>query len=68
MAVLLALLAHAGEADVGEAGTTAFTVMLALVLAAVWGALGVICWIFWRAKRREDAKEKELQCRNVPSS
>lgn len=61
----LALLAHAGEVEVGESGLTAMTVMLVVVLTAVWVALGIVCWIFWRAKKREDARKKEIEWRNA---
>ncbi len=48
---------------------TAYTVFFVLVLVFVWVALGVVVWIFWRAKRRDDARRKELeQWRNAPSS
>ena len=65
---LVALLAHAGEADVGESGTIAFTIMLVLVLTAVWAILGVVCWVFWKAKKRDDAEKKEMEWRNAPLS
>jgi heme/copper-type cytochrome/quinol oxidase subunit 2 len=62
---LLALLAHAGDVEVSESGVTAMTVMLVAVLTTVWVALGVVCWIFWRAKKREDAKKREIEWRNA---
>ena len=30
--------------------------------------LGVVCWIFWKAKRREDAAREELRWRSARSS
>ncbi len=30
--------------------------MFGIVLALGWIALGVVCWIFWRAKKREDKR------------
>lgn len=68
MALLALLLAHAGEVEASGSGLTAFTVVLVLVLVVVWVALGVVCWLFWRAKKREDAEKKELEWRNAPSS
>ncbi|MEX0816596.1 MAG: hypothetical protein WD027_04085 [Gaiellales bacterium] len=60
------LLAHTGG---GVGGETAMTIMLVAVLVLVWTALGVVCWIFWRAKRREDEKQRRLtEWRNAPSS
>lgn len=35
------------------------TVVLAAVLVAIWILLGVVCWIFWKAKKREDAERAE---------
>jgi heme/copper-type cytochrome/quinol oxidase subunit 2 len=68
--MLSAILAHAGE---GSGNTTAFTIMLVTVLVVIWALLGAVCWIFWRAKKRDDEqkeqqKEKELEWRNAPSS
>ncbi len=68
MALLALLLAHAGEVETSGGGLTALTVMLVLVLVVVWVALGVVCWLFWRAKKRDDAEKKEMEWRNVPSS
>ena len=62
---LLALLAHAGEVEVSESGVTAMTIMVVAVLTAVWVALSFVCWIFWRAKKREDAEKKEIEWRNA---
>jgi hypothetical protein len=63
-----ALLAqHGGGSD----GELPMTVMLVTVLVLIWVALGVVCWIFWRAKKREDlAKKQEVESewRNARSS
>jgi hypothetical protein len=48
--------------------TAALTAFYVLVLVLVWAALGIICWVFWRAKKRDDEKRKELEWRNEPSS
>ncbi len=50
--LVVVLAQHAGHGSGG--GQTVMTVFLIAVLAAVWVALGVVCWIFWRAKKRED--------------
>ena len=68
MALLALLLAHAGEAEATGGGLTVFTVLLVAVLVVVWVALGAVCWIFWKAKKRDDAEKKELEWRNAPSS
>ena len=51
----LTVVAHAGGAGTSETGELAYTIMLVTVLVAIWVILGVVCWIFWRAKKREDA-------------
>ncbi len=70
------VLAHAGQGGTGN-GELALTIMLVTVLVVIWAALGVVCWIFWRAKKREDAAKaaaaatgagEELGWRNAPSS
>ena len=59
------LLAHSA----GAGGETAMTIMLVTVLVLIWTLLGVVCWIFWRAKRREDDRQRRLaEWRNAPSS
>ena len=62
-------LAHAGSAGVDETGQLVFTIMLVSVLALVWIVLGVVCWVFWRAKKREDAAKREAAgWQSAPSS
>ena len=51
-------LAHAGGANASETGQLVFTIMLLTVLAVVWILLGVVCWIFWRAKKRDEAADR----------
>ena len=46
--------------DQGAAALDAFIVGLMVVSFVV---LGVICWVFWKAKKREDA---EKAARNLP--
>ena len=64
----LAFLAHAGSADVDETGQLVFTIMLVSVIAFVWILLGVVCWIFWRAKKREDAERAAKEGAAWPSA
>jgi heme/copper-type cytochrome/quinol oxidase subunit 2 len=51
-------------------GELVMTIMIVVVLTVIWTALGVVCWIFWRAKKREDAAqaEAEVEWRNAHSS
>jgi uncharacterized iron-regulated membrane protein len=64
----LVLAQHGG----GSGGELPMTIILVTVLALIWVALGVVCWIFWRAKKREDLekrrRELESEWRNAPSS
>ncbi len=56
MPLPLSLLAqHAGH---GDSGATVMTILLVTVLAIVWTLVGVVCWIFWRAKKREDEAKR----------
>ena len=48
--------------------STAFTVFFVFVLILVWVLLGIVCWVFWRAKKRDDAERKEREWRNAHSS
>ncbi|MDQ3857057.1 MAG: hypothetical protein M3304_10165 [Actinomycetota bacterium] len=64
---LAALLAQHGGG--GSGGELPMTIMLVTVLVLIWAALGVVCWIFWRAKKREDeARERGEAKWNVRSS
>ena len=64
--VLPALLAQHGG---GSGGELPMTIMLVTVLVLIWVTLGVVCWIFWRAKKREDeARERGEAKWNVRSS
>ncbi len=53
---------HGGHAN-GGTGDLAMTIMLVTVLVAIWIILGVVCWIFWRAKKREDEARREADVR-----
>jgi len=56
LALLLAQ--HAGHGGTGS-GQTIMTIFLVGVLVLIWTLLGVVCWIFWRAKKRDDAAQAE---------
>lgn len=71
LALLLPLAQHTNAGpSTGGHGELVMTIMIVVVLSVIWIALGVVCWIFWRAKRREDAAraEAEVEWRNAPSS
>ena len=54
VSAVVTVLAHAGGGETSSTGELVMTIMLLTVLAVIWIALGVVCWIFWRAKKRED--------------
>jgi uncharacterized iron-regulated membrane protein len=56
-ATLAALVAqHGGHGSGGD--TLPMTILFVTVLTVIWVALGVVCWIFWRAKKREDEAKR----------
>ena len=57
MSVAALLAQHGG----GSGGETVMTIFLVTVLVVIWLALGVVCWIFWRAKKREDAEKRKAE-------
>jgi hypothetical protein len=55
----------------GSGGELPMTIMLVTVLVLIWVALGVVCWVFWRAKKREDVARRDREApewRNARSS
>jgi hypothetical protein len=61
VASLLVLAQHGGHGGGGGGGELAMTIMLVTVLALIWTLVGVVCWIFWRAKKRDDALAAEAR-------
>jgi heme/copper-type cytochrome/quinol oxidase subunit 2 len=62
---------HTGHGAHGsQTGELVMTIGITVMLALTWVALGVVCWIFWRAKKREDEalREAEVKWRNAPLS
>lgn len=52
-----------------DGGSLALSIMALVGMAVPLIALGVVCWIFWKAKRRDDAEERRpSEWRNVHSS
>ena len=73
--VALVLAQHAGHgghtgAHGSQTGELVMTIGITVMLVLTWVALGVVCWIFWRAKKREDEalREAEVKWRNAPLS
>jgi len=62
---------HTGHGAHGsQTGELVMTIGITVMLVLTWAALGVVCWIFWRAKKREDEalREAEVKWRNAPLS
>jgi len=70
LASLLPLAQHTNATPSTGHGELVMTIMIVVVLSVIWTSLGIVCWIFWRAKKREDAAqaEAEVEWRNAPSS
>ena len=50
-------------------GSLAITLVALVAMLIPWGVLGGVCWVFWRAKKREDeASARVEEWRNAPSS
>ena len=64
MEILLAQ--HAGD-DGG--GSLAITMVALVAMLVPWVVLGYVAWIFWKAKKRDEAEERRRDAwRNAPSS
>ena len=64
MGILLAQ--HAMRDD---GGSFAITMVALVAMLVPWFVLGYVSWIFWKAKKRDDAeKRREDAWRNAPSS
>jgi heme/copper-type cytochrome/quinol oxidase subunit 2 len=61
------LLAQHGETGSDESLAISIVALVAMLIPVV--VLGVVSWIFWKAKRRDDAeKAREREWKNAPSS
>ena len=64
MGILLAQ--HAMRDD---GGSFAITMVALVAMLVPWFVLGYVSWIFWKAKKRDEAEERrEDAWRNAPSS
>jgi uncharacterized paraquat-inducible protein A len=62
------VLAHiAPELTPSDIGEIAMTIVFVAALVIPFVVLGVVCWIFWKAKVREEA-EREAEWPNARSS
>jgi hypothetical protein len=52
-----------------DGGSTALTVVVLVGMLIPLAVLGYVCWIFWKAKKRDEAEERRRDAwRNAPSS
>jgi hypothetical protein len=52
-----------------DGGSLALTLFVLAAMSVFWVALGYVCWIFWKAKKRDDAESGgEDAWRNARSS
>ncbi len=64
MGILLAQ--HAMRDD---GGSFAITMVALVAMLVPWFVLGYVSWIFWKAKKRDDAEaQRQDEWRNAPSS
>ena len=63
MEILLAQ--HAGD----DGGSFALTMIALVAMIIPWFVLAYVSWIFWKAKKRDEAEERRRDAwRNAPSS
>jgi hypothetical protein len=61
------LLAQHGETGGGDSLAFSILALVGMIIPII--VLGVVCWFFWKAKRREDEeKKRESEWQNAPSS
>jgi hypothetical protein len=64
--VEILLAQHAGSDD---GGSFAITMVALVAMLIPWFVLSYVAWIFWKAKKRDEAEERRRESwRNVPSS
>ena len=66
MNVVLALLAQHGGMDDGD--SLAFSILALVGMTIPIIVLGVVCWVFWKAKRRDDEEKRRQEWTNAHSS
>ena len=62
------LLAHA-EKYAPDGGSLVLSVIALVAMIIPFFVLGFVCWVFWKAKRRDEAEERRRRAwRNAHSS
>jgi cbb3-type cytochrome oxidase subunit 3 len=52
-----------------DSGSFAITMVALVAMLVPWFVLGYVSWIFWKAKKRDEAEERQRDAwRNAPSS
>jgi heme/copper-type cytochrome/quinol oxidase subunit 2 len=64
--MMAVLLAHTGTG--GGADSLAFSLLALVGMIIPWIVLGVVCWYFWRAKKRDEEAERRREWMNAPLS
>jgi hypothetical protein len=61
------LLAQHGETGGGDSLAISILALVGMIIPII--VLGIVCWFFWKAKRRDDEeKKRESEWQNAPSS
>lgn len=59
----------AQHSETGGSDSLAFSILALVGMIIPIVVLGVVCWFFWKAKRRDDEeKKRESEWQNAPSS
>ncbi len=59
----------AQHAEDGGGGSFAITMIALVAMIIPWFVLAYVSWIFWKAKKRDEAEERRTEAwRNAPSS
>lgn len=56
------------QVDAREGDVRAGTIAVVSIIVACWVALGVVCWIFWRAKKRDERKQALVATEHAPAT
>jgi hypothetical protein len=52
-----------------DGGSLAITLVALVAMLIPWFVLGYVSWVFWKAKKRDDAESRRTdEWRNAPSS
>jgi heme/copper-type cytochrome/quinol oxidase subunit 2 len=66
VSVVYALLAQHGGMDDGDSLAFSILALVGMIIPII--ILGVVCWVFWKAKRRDDEEKRRREWTNAHSS